>query len=207
MSLGLELPTKRVLVGDLVRLEPLAPDHLPDLKRIAFAHQTEFALTSTPRDDVEADAYFARVLAEQAAGSAYPVAIVTLHDERVVGTSRLSEINAMHRRCELGFSWYEPTLFRSGVNTDAKMLLLSFAFETLRLIRVQLQTDTRNLRSQAAITALGARYEGVLKRHQVAKGGYVRDTMIYGITDFDWPEVKKALRARIDRRLITDHAS
>lgn len=207
MSLGLELPTRRELIGDLVRLAPLASEHLPDLKRIAFAHPVEFAFTSTPRDEAEADAYFGRALAEQAAGSAYPVAVITLHDDRVVGTSRLSEINAMHRRCELGFSWYDPTLFRSGVNTDSKMLLLDFAFETLRLIRVQLQTDTRNLRSQAAITALGARYEGVLKRHQVAKDGYVRDTMIYAITDLDWPEVKKLLRARIDRRLITDHAS
>ena len=207
MSLGLELPTERELVGDLVRLVPLTAEHLPDLKRIAFAHPDEFALTSTPRDEAEAEAYFARVLAEQAAGSAHAVAVITLHDDRVVGTSRLSEINAMHRRCELGFSWYDPTLFRSGVNTDSKLLLLEFAFEALHLIRVQVQTDTRNLRSQGAITALGARFEGVLKRHQIAKDGFVRDTMIYAITDFDWPEVKSNLRARIDRRLSTAHAS
>lgn len=206
MSLGLALPTGQQLLGELVRLEPLTAAHLPDLKRIAFAHPAEFSLTSTPRDEAEAEEYFSRVLAEQAAGSAYPVAVITLQDERVVGTSRLSEINSMHRRCELGFSWYDPTLFRSGVNTDSKLLLLSFAFETLHLIRVQIQADTRNLRSQGAITALGARYEGVLKRHQIAKDGYVRDTMIYAITDFDWPEVRQKLRERIERRRLNQHS-
>lgn len=200
MSLGLPLPTSRELVGDVVRLVPLTRAHLPELKRIAFAHPSEFALTSTPRDEAEADAYFGRVLAEQDAGTAHPVAVVTLADDRVVGTSRLSEINAMHRRCELGFSWYDPALFRSGVNTDAKLLLLAFAFEELEVVRVQIQTDTRNLRSQAAITALGARYEGLLRRHQVAKNGFIRDTMIYAITDLDWPEVKAALRARLESR-------
>lgn len=195
------LPTDEVLVGELVRLEPLEPRHLPALGEIAFANSEEFRLTSTPTNAAEAETYFGKALNQRAAGTGHPVAVVSRADGRVVGCSRLSEIDRGHRRCELGFSWYDPALFRSGVNLDAKLLMLVFAFERLELLRVQIQTDTRNLRSQRAIEALGARFEGVLRRHQVAKEGFVRDTKVYAITDLDWPEVKPRLQARLQRRL------
>jgi RimJ/RimL family protein N-acetyltransferase len=120
---------------------------------------------------------------------------------KVVGMSRLSEVDFGHRRCELGFSWYDPSLFRSGVNLESKLLLLRLAFDTLALHRVQIHTDTRNLRSQRAIEALGARQEGVLRRHQVAADGYVRDTVVYSITDLDWPLVSERLTDKLAAKL------
>lgn len=195
------LPLDRVLVGKLVRLEPLTRGHLPALLEIAFGYPEEFKWTSTPTNDAEADAYFGAVLAQQAAGRAHPVAVTSADGGRVLGTSRLSEVEPRHRRCELGFTWYHPATFRTGVNTECKLLLLRLAFEELGMHRVQIHTDTRNVRSQQAILALGARFEGVLRRHQVSKDGYVRDTMVYAITDLDWPEVEPLLEERLARRL------
>lgn len=185
-----------VLTGELVRLEPLSERHLPALKEFAFAHVDEFALTSTPRNEEEAAAYFGSVFEQVKAGTAYAAAVLLKESGRVIGTTRLSEFSALHRRAALGFTWFHPDTFRTGVNLDSKILLLTFAFEELRLNRVQLQTDARNLRSQRAIEALGARFEGVLRRHMIEKDGYVRDTVLYALTDLDWPDVKEALLER-----------
>ncbi len=191
------LPSDDVLHGLLVRLEPFQREHVPALEEIAFGHPDVFRLTSTPSDEAQANAYFGRALRQRAEGTAHPVTVVQKSSGEVVGMSRLSEVDFSHRRCELGFSWYHPRLFRSGVNLDAKLLLLTFAFERLQLHRVQIHTDTRNLRSQRAIEALGARQEGVLRRHQVAADGYVRDTVVYSITDLDWPEVSRNLNEKL----------
>lgn len=184
-----------------MRLEPLTEAHLPPLEAIASAAPQEFRLTSTPVTKAEAKTYFGLVFGQREHGTAYPVAVLLRSSGRVVGTSRLTEIHEGHRRCELGFSWYDPALFRSGVNVESKLLLLRFAFETLGMHRVQIHTDTRNVRSQRAIEALGAKQEGVLRRHQVAHDGVVRDTVVYAITDLDWPEVSVLLRDRLERRL------
>lgn len=194
------LEARPVLRGTLVSIEALEAHHLPDLKRIAFASPDEFRLTSTPTDEAEAEKYFGTVFAQREAGHAYPVAVLDAAG-KVVGTSRLTEIEFKHMRCELGFSWYDPGTFRTGVNVESKLLLLRFAFETLGMHRVQIHTDTRNVRSQKAILALGAKFEGVLRRHQIAKDGYVRDTMVYAITDLDWPEAERHLQGRLARHL------
>ncbi|HZJ08731.1 MAG TPA: GNAT family protein [Trueperaceae bacterium] len=200
MAMPVALPTDTVRTGKVVDLTPLVRGDLPALNEIAFANADEYRLTSTPTNEAESEAYFAPVLAARAAGTAHPVAV---RDKSgvVLGTSRLSQYSLEHSRCELGFSWYHPRVFRTAVNTETKLLLLVFAFESLLVNRVQLQTDTRNLRSQRAITALGATFEGVLRRHMVVKGGYVRDTMIYAITDVTWPTVKAGLLARLADKL------
>lgn len=197
------LPTNDILEGVLVRLEPFQRQHVPALKELAFGHPDVFSLTSTPSNEVQANAYFGKALRQRADGTGHPVAVVLKESGRVVGMSRLSEVDFGHRRCELGFSWYDPGLFRSGVNLDSKLLLLRFAFERLKLHRVQIHTDTRNLRSQRAIEALGAQQEGVLRRHQVAADSYVRDTVVYSITDIDWPLVDERLSAKLASRFGT----
>lgn len=200
MAPPVALPTDSVLMGQVVDLTPLSRLDLPALNEIAFANADEYRLTSTPTDEDESEAYFAPVLSAMAAGTAHAV---TVRDKSgtVLGTSRISQYSSEHRRCELGFSWYHPRVFRTAVNTESKLLLLRFAFEGLAVNRVQLQTDTRNLRSQRAVTALGASYEGVLKRHMIAKDGYVRDTMVFAITDITWPTVKAGLEARLASKL------
>lgn len=194
--MSVTLPTDRALTGRLIELVPLAREHLPALLDIAYGGIDEFRLTSTPTNDEEADAYFGMAFADMAAGTAH---VVTVLDRSggVLGTSRLTDLVARHRCCELGYTWYHPSVFNTGVNVECKLLLLAFAFEEMRLNRVQLVTDTRNLRSQRSVRALGANYEGVLKRHKVAKDGYVRDSMLFAITDVTWPTVKARLQQRL----------
>ncbi|MFO7546757.1 MAG: GNAT family N-acetyltransferase [Trueperaceae bacterium] len=200
MSLGAPLPTDEVLEGRLIRLTPLVVEHLPDLTRIAFENTAAFRLTSTPSNPEQAERYFGKAFADRAAGVAHPVTALT-REGRVLGTSRITDVDARHLRCELGFTWFDPTVFSTGVNVESKILLLGFAFETLGMHRVQIITDPRNLRSQRAIRALGASYEGVLRRHMVAKDGYVRDSIVFAITDVDWPHLKPQLEARLNRRI------
>ncbi len=200
MTDPLTLPYEGSLEGQVVSLSPLTWEDVPDLMAVATATPDEFDLTSTPRDDTEAQAYFGEALGEVAAGTAY---LVTVRDRtgKIIGTSRIRAFDRRHMRCELGYTWYHPSVFRTAVNTECKLLLLEFAFERLGVNRVQLQTDARNVRSQKAILALGARHEGVLKRHMIAKDGYVRDSVIFAITDITWPTVRLGLRERLDKRL------
>jgi len=192
------------LDGALVRLRTLAQADVAPLTDIALAHVHEYRLTSTPATSEQADAYFARAFADMATGDAVVVTVLDARSGALLGSSRLTEIDTRHRRCELGYTWYRPDVFNSGVNVECKRLLLGHAFDTLGLVRVQIHTDTRNLRSQRAIRALGARYEGVLRRHMIAKDGYVRDSMVFAITDEDWPRVRRALAERLSRRLQGD---
>lgn len=194
------LPTESVLSGTLIDLVPLTREHIPALLDIAYANVDEYRLTSTPANPTQAETYFRMAFEEVAAATAHVVAVID-RQGTILGTSRLTELVARHRRCELGFTWYHPSVFNSGVNVECKLLLLGFAFEALGLNRVQLHTDTRNLRSQRAIRALGASYEGVLRRHMVAKDGYVRDSMVFAITDVTWPTVKHQLGERLQRKL------
>jgi RimJ/RimL family protein N-acetyltransferase len=103
-----------------------------------------------------------------------------------------------HRRLEIGSTWVAAPWQRTAINTEAKYLMLGHAFETLGCLRVELKTDALNKRSQAAIERLGAKHEGVFRRHMITESGRVRDTVWYAITDEDWPQVK----ANLERMLV-----
>lgn len=206
MTSRVTFPYAEAIEGRVVRLTPLQWDDVPALMEIARAAPHEFDLTSTPRDDAEGKAYFEEALREVEAGAAH---VVTVWDRagRIIGTSRLRAYDRRHNRCELGYTWYHPSVFRTAINTECKLLLLELAFEGLGVNRVQIQTDARNLRSQKAILALGAEFEGVLRRHMVAKDGYVRDSVIFSIIDATWPSVRLRLRERLEERLARDVAN
>lgn len=189
------------LDGRLVRLRQLQNADIEPLTSIAFAAPHEYRLTSTPADTAQAEAYFAKAFGDMAAGTAVVVTVLEAGSGRVLGSSRLTDIDRQNRRCELGYTWYRPEVFNSGVNIECKRLLLAYAFDALELLRVQINTDTRNLRSQRAIRGLGARYEGILRRHRVTKDGFVRDTMVFAVTDEDWPYVRATLDDRLQRRI------
>jgi RimJ/RimL family protein N-acetyltransferase len=134
-------------------------------------------------------------LAEQAAGTCLPFTIVDQETGAFVGSTRLFDVALAHRRGEIGHTWLTPSVWRTRINTECKSLLLSHAFETLGMIRVQLKTDSRNTRSQAAIERLGALKEGVLRNHVILPDGYIRHSVMYSITDSEWPEVKRRLQS------------
>lgn len=129
-------------------------------------------------------------LAEQAAGTCLPFTIVDQERGAFVGSTRLFDVALAHRRGEIGHTWLTPSVWRSRINTECKYLLLCHAFETLGMIRIQLKTDSRNTRSQAAIERLGAVKEGVLRNHVILPDGYIRHSVMYSITNTEWPDVK-----------------
>lgn len=197
------VPHPLFLEGAVVALEPLEREHVPALMAIARADPEAYRFTSTPITDAQRDDYFGRAFDERDAGRAYPLAVRTLANGELVGTTRFADLNPRHRNLEIGYTWYRSDAFGSGINVECKYLMLRYAFEELALLRAQIHTDTRNERSQHAIRALGAQYEGVLRRHMVAKDGVVRDTVVFAITDLDWPTVRHHLEARLLRRGVT----
>ncbi len=116
---------------------------------------------------------------------------------RLAGSSSFLEVRVPHGGLEIGFTWYGVEFQRTHVNTATKLALFQHAFEDLHAHRVQLQTDLRNTRSQAAIARLGAVREGVLRKHKVCRDGYVRDSVMYSVTAEEWPTVRSGLHARL----------
>ncbi len=187
-----------VLEGVAVRLEPLAAEHTEGLYAAAQDADTWRYMASDPSVSFEKmRAWVAAALAARDAGDAQPIAIVERASGRVVGSTRYFDISAHDRHLEIGHTWLAAAVRRTRVNTECKYLLLRHAFEELGAIRVQLKTDRRNERSQRAIERLGAVREGILRKHMILESGYVRDTVMYSITDDEWPAVKANLESRL----------
>jgi N-acetyltransferase len=138
-------------------------------------------------------------LEEQQRGVSLPFVIVARPQNRIVGSTRYGNIDLANRRLEIGWTWVTASHQRSAVNTEAKLLLLTHAFEVLRVNRVELKTDALNEKSRAAISRLGAMQEGIFRKHIVTTSGRVRDTVYYSILDTEWPTVKERLEQWLRR--------
>lgn len=194
-------PTPLRLEHRHVRLEPLARDHLPALVAAASTAEIfQWFLTKPLSEPAEMAAWFEEAMRNQAAGTEVVFATVRPSDGRVVGSTRFMDLRRPHRALEIGNTWLAPEAQRTAVNTAAKYLMLRQAFEGWGAVRVQLKTDERNQRSRAAITRLGAQFEGILRNYQTrACDGYVRNTAMFSITDREWPEVRARLEALLAR--------
>jgi RimJ/RimL family protein N-acetyltransferase len=189
--------TAPALTGRWVRLEPLAADHRNGLRAAADDDRIWEHMIGVARGP-EFDTWFENSLAEAAAGKRVPFAVRVLTSGELVGHTAYLDPVPMHRRVEIGSTWYRPDVWQTVVNPECKFLLLAHAFDTLGLNRVSLVTDLRNERSQAAIAKLGAVREGVLRAHMITRDDRVRDSVIFGITAGEWPKVKARLTARLD---------
>ncbi|GAC1368248.1 MAG: GNAT family protein [Ktedonobacteraceae bacterium] len=186
------------LSGRVVRLEPLTPGHATGLLQAGAELATWDYMPFNPCTSLDTMREWIRsTLQEQADGLCIPFVIITLSDERIVGSTRYMSIMYKDRGLEIGWTWLAPEVRRSAVNTECKYLLLRHAFETLGAIRVQLKTDSRNLRSQRAIERLGAVREGVLRNHKIMPDGYFRHSVYYSIIDSEWPQVKAHLETKL----------
>jgi N-acetyltransferase len=192
------------LEGPHLRLEPLSEAHHEGLCAVGLDDEL-WRWTPTPvRSRDEMAAYIAFALAERASGRALPFAVVERGSDRVVGSTRFGAIEPAHRRVEIGWTWYGRLWQRTGMNTEAKFLLLQHAFETLGCLRVELKTDALNARSRAAIQRIGAREEGTLRNHMLTASGRVRHTVYFSIVDSEWPDVKAKLEVMMSRpRAVT----
>jgi RimJ/RimL family protein N-acetyltransferase len=149
--------------------------------------------------EAEAEKWVEAAIGASVAGSEVAWATVRQADGRVVGSTRFLDLRRPNRGLEIGWTWIDPQAQRTGVNTEAKFLMLRHAFEDLGAIRVQLKTDERNLRSRTAIARLGATFEGILRKYQARFDGYVRNTAMFSITSDEWPAVKARLEGMLAR--------
>ena len=186
-----------VLDGQQVRLEPLTKAHAEAL--IAAAADGDLwnsNVTIIPSRDTIAD-YIQAALDGQAQGRELPFVIINKSSNRIVGTTRFYEIRSNDRAAAIGYTWLAKSAQRTAVNTESKLLLLTHAFEHWRCNRVELITDVLNEQSRAAILRLGAKQEGILRKHLILPSGRVRDSVLFSIIDDEWPEVKDRLMAKL----------
>lgn len=184
------------LVGRLVRLELITEEHVPELAR-AGSDARVWTYTTSRADSADGmRAYVAKLGRDWEAGTAAPFAVRNLASGEVVGCTRLKELDRAHRKCVLG-SWYAPASWRTGVNLEAKLLLLRYALEQLGCVRVEFHTDTRNDRSRSSLEKLGAKFDGVLRAHQITREGGLRDSAIYSVLSSEWAEVRAGIEVRL----------
>ena len=186
-----------LLEGRLVRLEPLSMDHHAALCAVGFDPELwrwTLNLVQTPEQMRE---YMKAALDAQARGSELPFATCERASGRAVGSTRFGNIDRANRRVEIGWTWIARPWQRTAVNTEAKYLMLRHAFEQWGCVRVELKTDVLNETSRVALRRLGAKEEGVLRRHMITATGRIRDTVYYSILDTEWPAVKAMLEAKL----------
>ena len=185
-------PRPTILQGELVRLEPLGLGHADDLFDAGRDDEIWRFMPVPPARTVEETRHWVReAAAAEEDGLEIPFAIVLREGGRAVGSTRYMDIQRPHRGLEVGWTWLGGPWQRSGVNRECKRLLFTHAFEVLGAERVCLKTDSRNVASQRAIEAVGAQWEGVLRRHRLCPDGTWRDTVYYSVLASEWPGVKE----------------
>jgi N-acetyltransferase len=186
------------LTGQLIRLEPMIEAHVPALARVGLDPNIwQYMIYGQMRTEQDLLAWVREVIHRQEQGTDLPFTVFYQQSGQPIGTTRYMDIHREHRNLEIGGTWYGTEFQGSGVNAEAKFLLLRHAFEEWGCIRVQIKTDLRNIRSQRAIERLGAVKEGVLRNHVILPDGYVRSSVLYSILDTEWPGVKRGLETRL----------
>ena len=200
-----------VLSGQHVRLEPLDHRHVDGLVAASAVDPSLYQWSPIPQGKQAAATYVNTALAWLNAGSAVPFATVRIADDEVIGSTRFFNIDRWvwpqgHARhgsvldaCEIGYTWLTRSAIRTPANTEAKLLMLTHAFETWKALRVCFHTDARNQRSRAALERIGGKMEGVLRSHRMAADFIPRDSACFSIVAAEWPEVKLRLARLLDR--------
>ena len=199
------------LRGEHVELVPLAIEHVDELTRAASGDRATYGFTEVPADAAAMTDYVTRMLSFARDGTALPFAQRRVRDSTLVGCTRFMELRWWRGReepdeVEIGGTWLTADAQRTPINTEAKLLLLTHAFDQWGVVRVALATDSRNARSRAAIERIGARYEGTLRHHRPStvegEADRPRDTALFAITDDDWPAARVGLEQRLRSRTV-----
>lgn len=180
-------------------LVPLSQEHHDQLvDALRDGELWKLWYTSIPSPE-ELEAEIDRRLALKEQGSMFPFAVIAKSTRQAVGMTTYMNIDATNRRVEIGSTWYRRSVQRTGLNTECKLLLMTHAFEILQTIAVEFRTHAFNHRSRAAIERLGAKLDGILRQHQVARNGSLRDTCVYSILDREWPAAKSHLEYQLNK--------
>ena len=185
------------LEGEIVVLEPLEARHEEGLFAASQHPEIWTWLVPVAESRASFSEWFADSLAESEAGREGVFATIDRASGHPIGSTRYLSLREVHRGLEIGWTWLEPSMWRTGANIEAKLLMLEHAFERLGCMRVELKTDARNERSRVAMAALPAQFEGIFRKHMLRPGIGVRDSAYYSVVDDEWP----AVRANLERRL------
>ncbi len=187
------IPHETILQGKLVELIPLEKVHFEELADRAQEKRIwEFIpiTMSSAHDCIQA---FDKAIIERDNGSQFPFVVYHKHDRKIIGSTRLMNIEAVHRKLEIGWTWLHPDYWATAVNVECKLLLLTFCFETLQAIRVQLKTDENNIRSRKAIAKIGGTFEGILRNDWIRDDGTFRNSAYFSIIHSEWEMTKTRL--------------
>ena len=182
------------LENTVVRLEPLSMAHVSDLQNaVADGQLWRLSFANIPSPE-KMPAYVQAALAD---AQACAFAVWDKASERIVGTTRIYQIEPQHRRALIGYTWYAQSVQGTRINPACKLLLMTHLFEDKEAIAVELRTHIANQRSRAAMARMGAKLDGILRSHQIMPDGSLRDTVVYSIVANEWPQVREGLRARL----------
>lgn len=189
-----------VLAGRHVRLEPLSDDHLPGLLAVGLDPVLWKWTLNKVNGPADLERYVETALAEQRAGSSLPFATVLQSNNQVIGSTRFGNISLPNKRVEIGWTWIGRPWQRTPANTEAKLLMLTHAFEVAGMARVELKTNVLNSQSRNAMLRIGCVEEGILRQHAIADDGTTRDTIYYSVLRAEWPAVRDRLQAFLAAR-------
>ena len=181
-----------ILENGRARLEPLQPNHYPLLLPIAMKKEIWEFTSNVVNNEADFERYFNTALAERKAGVSYPFAIYDKQNQLYGGCTRYGNIAFAHKKAEIGWTWYDPTLQRTGLNKACKSLLLNFGFDVLQLNRIELKTSLLNLKSQGAMLKIGAVKEGIFRNHMITENGTVRNTVYFSFIKEEWKATKES---------------
>lgn len=195
------IPENTRLEESSIELVPLEESHFEELDRLARDPRIWEFLSVDMHTPQKRKDYFYEALLERKKGTQFPFAIVHKRDQKLIGSTRLMELNAVHKTAEIGWTWLIPEHWATEVNFACKLALLRFCFEKLQTIRVQLKADSRNLRSRTAIAKIGGQFEGILRNHMVRDDGSLRHSAYFSLIDSEWETAKTNLRNQIQNKL------
>ena len=188
-----------LLQGRHVRLEPLSRNHLPGLLAVGLDPVLWKWTLNKVNGPADLERYVETALAEHQAGSSLPFATVLQSTGQVIGSTRFGNISLPNKRVEIGWTWIGRPWQRTAANTEAKLLMLTHAFEVAGVARVELKTNVLNTQSRNAMLRIGCVEEGILRQHAIADDGTTRDTIYYSILRNEWPAVRERLSALLVR--------
>ena len=185
------------LEGKYVRLAPLKLSHLNELYEAASDESLWLWTINVVENREDMLRYIETALGEFERKVSMPFVTIEKSSGKIIGSTRFGNLDARHRKAEIGWTWINPRWQRTNVNTEAKLLMLTHAFEIWKCVRVELKTDVLNEKSRTAIRRLGAKEEGVLRQHQITDAGRFRDTVYFSIIDSEWHSVKDDLQSKL----------
>jgi RimJ/RimL family protein N-acetyltransferase len=197
-SFWMESP--KILDGKVIQLLPLEAEHFDELEALAVNQRIWEFIPVDMSEGIKVRHALSLALQEREKGNQFPFVIYHKKDKRLIGSTRLMDIQAIHQKLEIGWTWLHPDYWASEVNPECKFLLLSYCFEQMRALRVQLKTDENNLRSRKAIAKIGGQFEGILRNDMLRANGTKRNSAYFSILDIEWDSVKSPLMERLQSK-------